>query len=143
MCRLKTIINACFLVSLLLITACRLTKRERIELFNQQQLSTINELVKPLVETDSVRVFDEITVNRRNEKLGEILYIRLYGSKKLPADNNQAEALARKACNLIIPKLTSPEKYILWKVQFASKNAEEETFLQKIFNFVPSEIINP
>lgn len=139
----KRIRISAFSFLLLNIFGCRLTKRERIEIFNQQQLSTINQSLQPLVGTDSIRVFDEITINRKNEKLAEILYIRFYGAKKLPPDNNQAEALAKKACNLIIPQVTSPEKYILWKVQFASKNAEEETTLQKIFNFVPSEIINP
>ena len=111
-------------------------------MFDQQQLSDLNQTLQPLVQSDSLSVFEELTISRRNEKLGDILYIMLYGSKNLPADNNQAEALAKKACNAIFPQIPSPRKYGLWKIQFAARHMEE-TRLQKVFNFIPSELNNP
>jgi hypothetical protein len=112
-------------------------------MFDQQQLSDLNQTLQPFVQSDSLSVFEELTISRRNEKLGDILYIRLYGSKNLPADNNQAEALAKKVCNALFPQIPSPRKYSLWKIQFAAKHAEKETRLLKVFNFVPSELNNP
>jgi len=122
------------------LASCRLTDRTRVDIASSGLQTDLNRQIQHLVHTDSIRIFEEITAKKSGEQLGNILYIQLYGAKKIPADNNIAEQLAKKICLLIVPQIPKSENSNLWKIQFVDRYASGRTSIHKIFNFIPAEI---
>lgn len=126
---------------IILSSSCTLTTQKRLEVLNRLQEKEINAKILPLAKSDSVQVFNEVTSKRNGDVLAEILYLRIYQSKLLPADNNLAEVLAKNICRVIWPVVPDGRKYTLWKLQFVKEKGGNRVQLQKIFNFLPSEIV--
>lgn len=125
----------------LLQTSCKLTQRKRIEVVSNPQQVFLNTQAGNLAAADSLEIFNEETKNKAGKVLGEILYLRFYQSKNLPADNNQAEMLAMQVCKKLWPFIPNGTQYTLWKVQFVTQKSGGPLELQKIFNFIPEELV--
>lgn len=121
-------------------TSCTLSHRKRIDVISGKQQIELNSLVAPLAASDSLNIFNEETKKKDGIILGEILYLRIYNARALPADDNQAENLALRICVKIKPFIPNGNKYTLWKVQFATATKNNSLQLQKIFNFIPEEL---
>ncbi|MBS1770351.1 MAG: hypothetical protein JSS77_11860 [Acidobacteria bacterium] len=128
------------LLWLVLLAACTLTQRKRVSVITERQKIELNNLVSPLTASDSLDIFNEETKKKDGPVLGEILYLRIFNSKVLPADNNLAEELALRVCKKIYPRIPHGNQYILWKLQFVNSPESGSLQLQKIFNFIPEEL---
>jgi len=126
----------------LFIFSCNEIRRERVDVISSELQIELNNRIQNIAATDSLRIFDEVTYRKDTNRIADILHIRLFGSKTLPADNNKAEKLAMEICKLIYPLIPRAVSFTLFKVQFVKMISRNEVSIQKVINFLPREI-NP